>query len=101
MSTRAARRFGIGGGIGTRHVDTPTSEDWRSRGAPLPDADSTALRQVQVMLMAESARLHDEAGRAGAGPEVLRESDRCAEAAATVARMIERRTARRSSGGVR
>lgn len=53
------------------------------------------------MLAAESARLHDEAGRAGAGLEVLRESDRCAEAAATVARMIARRGVRRAPGGVR
>lgn len=83
------------------HADLQASETWQSRGAPLSGTDSTALRQVQVMLAAESARLHDEAGLAGAGPEVLRESDRCAEAAATVARMIARRGVRRAPGGVR
>ena len=84
-----------------RHTEIQTSETWRSRGAPLSGTDATALRQAVSALAVEAARLSDEASRAGAGPEVQREAERCAEAAATLARLIQRRGVAYGPGSVR
>lgn len=83
------------------HDVGPVAEDWRSRGAPLSGTDATALGQAKRILAVEAARLHDEASRAGAGPEVLREAIACEEGAGALARLIARRGVQVGPGGLR
>lgn len=83
------------------HDVGPVEETWRSRGAPFSGTDATALGQAKRALAVEAARLHDEASRAGDGPEVLREAIACEEGAGALARLIARRGVQLGPGGLR
>lgn len=67
------------------------TEPWTLRGAVPVGEDEVALKAAFTALTVRAAQLHDQAARAGAGPEVLRESEACAREAAVIRAMLDRR----------